>query len=67
LKARLVADGKIQVRSTAPDISSPTVATESMFCKEYVTIAMYNLVVEVDNEWNLQPTARATTLASINL
>jgi len=31
LKARLVADGSMQERSTASENSSPTVATESLF------------------------------------
>lgn len=50
LKARLVADGRMQDRSTIPDISSPTVATESLFIIASINAKEKREVVTLDVE-----------------
>jgi hypothetical protein len=50
LKARLVADGRMQDRSTTPDISSPTVATESLFIIASINANEKREVVTLDVE-----------------
>jgi hypothetical protein len=50
LKARLVADGRMQVRSTTPDISSPIVATESLFIVASVNAKQKSEVITLDVE-----------------
>ena len=50
LKARLVADGRMQVRDDDQDVSSPTVATQSLFLLATVFAAERRRVVTVDIE-----------------
>jgi hypothetical protein len=50
LKARLVADGRMQDRSTSQDNSSPTVGTESLFLMAAIFAAESRNVVTVDIE-----------------
>ena len=50
LKARLVADGRMQDRSTSQDNSSPTVGTESLFLMVAIFAAEGRQVVTVDIE-----------------
>jgi hypothetical protein len=50
LKARLVADGRMQVRDDGQDVSSPTVATESLFLLAAVFAAEHRKVITVDIE-----------------
>ena len=50
LKARLVADGRMQVRDNNQDISSPTVATESLFMLSAIFAAEKRQIATVDIE-----------------
>jgi hypothetical protein len=50
LKARLVADGRMQDRDSGQDVSSPTVATESLFLLASVFAAESRKVITVDIE-----------------
>ena len=50
LKARLVADGRMQDRNNDQDVSSPTIATESLFTLAAVFAAERRRVVTVDIE-----------------
>ena len=50
LKARLVADGRMQDRSTSQDNSSPTVATETLFLMAAIFAAENRHVATVDIE-----------------
>ena len=50
LKARLVADGRMQDRNNDQDVSSPTIATESLFTLAAVFAAERRRVVIVDIE-----------------
>jgi hypothetical protein len=50
LKARLVADGSMQERSTSVDVSSPTVSTEALFLTLAVDAFQKRHVVTVDIE-----------------
>ena len=45
LKARLVADGRMQDRDNGQDISSPKIATESLFTLAAVFAAERNIVL----------------------
>lgn len=50
LKSRLVADGRMQDRSTTSDISAPTVATESLFLSAAIDAHEQRYVATVDIE-----------------
>jgi len=50
LKARLVADGRMQDRDNGQDVSSPTVSTESLFLLAAVFAAESRRVITVDIE-----------------
>jgi hypothetical protein len=50
LKARLVADGRMQERSASYDLSSPTVATDSLFMVAVINAKERRHVVTVDIE-----------------
>ena len=50
LKARLVADRRMQDRDNGQDVSSPTIATEYLFILAAVFAAEYRRVVTVDIE-----------------
>ncbi len=50
LKARLVADGSMQERSTSVDVSSPTVSTEALFLTLAIDAFQRRHVVTVDIE-----------------
>jgi hypothetical protein len=50
LKSRLVADGRMQDRSSEPDTSSPTVATESLFMIAAMNAVEEREVVTIDIE-----------------